>query len=61
MTEIKDPTHPGFEIELERLINRYSKESDSNTPDFILAAYLTECLSIGNRLICQREMFYGRG
>jgi hypothetical protein len=34
-----------FRKELERLINRYSLERMCNTPDFILATYLTNCLS----------------
>ena len=34
-----------FRKELEDLINRFSKENGSNTPDFILAEYLEGCLS----------------
>lgn len=33
-----------FRVQLEELINRYSKEVTSNTPDFILAEYLYRCL-----------------
>lgn len=33
-----------FEKELTDLLNRHSVESDSNTPDFILARYLCGCL-----------------
>ena len=33
-----------FEQELKDIINRYSKENGSNTPDFILGEYLTDCL-----------------
>ena len=33
-----------FTEALEQLINKYSKENGSNTPDFILAEYLTACL-----------------
>lgn len=33
-----------FVIELEHLINRHSIENDSNTPDFILAMYIQNCL-----------------
>lgn len=33
-----------FEIELQALINRHSMENQSNTPDFILAAYMMACL-----------------
>jgi hypothetical protein len=33
-----------FREELSRLINRHSRESVSNTPDFILAEFLAGCL-----------------
>lgn len=33
-----------FIKELTSLINRYNRESISNTPDFILAEYLMACL-----------------
>ena len=33
-----------FRRELEQLIHGYSMESNSNTPDFILAQYLERCL-----------------
>jgi len=34
-----------FRKELESLINRHSMENGSNTPDFILAEYLSDCLT----------------
>ena len=37
-----------FEQELTSLINKYSMENGSNTPDFILANYLQDCLRIFN-------------
>ena len=49
-----------FEKELEGLINRYSKENASNTPDFVLAQYLISCLAAYNIAIQQRETWYGR-
>ena len=33
-----------FHEELTALLNKYSKENGSNTPDFILALYLEKCL-----------------
>lgn len=33
-----------FCTELRVLINKYSKENGSDTPDFVLADYLTSCL-----------------
>lgn len=49
-----------FEVELRRLINRYSQENASNTPDWILAQYLRGCLSTFNVAVQQRETWYGR-
>lgn len=49
-----------FEKELENLINRYSKENDSDTPDFILARYLNAALNNFNAAIKEREQWYGR-
>jgi hypothetical protein len=49
-----------FQIELEQLINKYSIESESNTPDFILAEYLGNCLNTFNIAIKRREAWYGR-
>ena len=46
-----------FEKELEKLINRYSKENESNTPDFVLANYLSACLKAYNTAIKERENF----
>jgi len=50
-----------FEKELENLINKYSKENDSDTPDFILARYLNNCLKNFNAVVQERELWYGRG
>ena len=47
-----------FERDLQALINRYSLESPSNTPDFVLAAYLVSCLKSFNMAQEQRERFY---
>lgn len=49
-----------FEKELENLINRHSKENESNTPDFILAQYICGCLATFNVAVQQRENWYGR-
>lgn len=47
-----------FEQELENLINRYSLENDSNTPDFILAKHLKGCLEIFNVTMTNRDKWY---
>ena len=49
-----------FKQELSDLINRHSKESDSNTPDFILAGYMNDCLRAFVVATQQRETWYGR-
>ncbi|MEK6860524.1 MAG: hypothetical protein AABY07_01005 [Nanoarchaeota archaeon] len=44
-----------FIEELERIINYYSLESGSNTPDFILAEYLYNCLEAYNKAVSHRD------
>lgn len=48
-----------FKRELEALINRYGKEKPSNTPDFILAQYLENCLFAYDVAVQQRTHWYG--
>lgn len=50
----------GFRADLETLINRYSRENGSNTPDFILADYLNDCLAAWDKGVTAREKWYGR-
>lgn len=40
-------------------INRTSSENGSNTPDFILAEYLTDCLAAFDRAVKWRAEWYG--
>ncbi len=49
-----------FRKELEFLLNSKSMENRSNTPDFILAQYLTDCLLAHDRAVNRREVWYGR-
>ena len=53
-----EPTE--FELQLAALLNRYSMENASNTPDYILACYLQSCLDAFAVAIQQRETWYGR-
>lgn len=46
--------------ELARLLNRYSEENASNTPDFILAKFLVNALDTFNIAVQEREKWYGR-
>lgn len=48
-----------FENELRCLINKYSKEGESNTPDFILAQFMIRCLDAFNLTIRARATWYG--
>lgn len=47
-----------FEKELTNLINRHSKESGSNTPDFILAALLHNVLDAFNTAVQARDRWH---
>jgi glutamate synthase domain-containing protein 3 len=49
-----------FKKELEQLINKYSQEGGSNTPDFILAHYMSKCLQNFNEITKERDKWYGR-
>lgn len=49
-----------FRKELEQLINKCSLENESDTPDFILAEYLTDCLKAFDKAVFNRETWYGR-
>jgi hypothetical protein len=51
-------TEEDFKRELKCLINRYSMENDSNTPDFILAEYLYNCLIVFNNTVKKRSDWY---
>lgn len=45
--------------EIEKLLNSYSAENASNTPDFILAEYLLGCLNVFNNAVSRRTDWYG--
>lgn len=49
-----------FAKELEALINKHCQENESDTPDFILAGFLRDCLSAWNRATKERERWYSR-
>lgn len=61
LERLPDPTAPAsFESELSRVINRFSKERPSDTPDFILARFIAEALQLFHTTVKQREMWHGR-
>lgn len=45
--------------ELRVLINRHSLENDSNTPDFLLAEVMLQCLKSYNSVIQNRDKWFG--
>jgi hypothetical protein len=49
-----------FEQAIQQMINHYSQENESNTPDYILAQFLVGCLAAFNTAVQQRENWYGR-
>lgn len=52
-SEISDEL--SFNKKLEKLINIHSMENESNTPDFILAKFMSECLQSFNNAVKHRE------
>ena len=45
--------------ELTSLLNRFSRENVSNTPDWILRDYMWNCLKSFERATTQRDAWYG--
>ncbi len=69
MTETQGRTSPdlqepekqlSFERELSELLNRYSKENDSDTPDYLLSEYLVKTLDALNAAIKARQVWNTR-
>ncbi len=54
-----DNTSLSLEQELKALLNRHSAEGRSNTPDFILAEFMVECLGIWHRATRKRDKWWG--
>lgn len=46
--------------DIEQAINKHSIENGSDTPDFILSEYLTDCLQAFDKATVKREKWYGR-
>lgn len=46
--------------EIQAVLNRNSAENESNTPDFILAHYLLDCLAAFDAATRSREAWFGR-
>jgi hypothetical protein len=46
-----------FQKELTQLLNRHSIENYSDTPDFILSAYLNGCLEAFNKATVDKDLW----
>ncbi len=46
--------------QIEHSINCCSAENGSNTPDFILAEYLTDCLAAYDKAVTARDRWHNR-
>lgn len=49
-----------FVDKISSVINQHSKENCSNTPDFVLANYLNDCLEAFNKASNAREKWFGK-
>lgn len=49
-----------FRRDLAALLTSHSVEGGSNTPDYILAQYLQDCLSAFDKAVNHREAWHGR-
>lgn len=47
----KENRYSRFRKELESLINKHTLENESDTPDFILAEYLKDCLKAYDKAV----------
>lgn len=47
---------PKFEEELQKLVNKYSFENGSNTPDYILSKYMSGSMLIFHLFICRMTL-----
>lgn len=54
-----NPPVGSFQADLEKLINRYSLEGGSNTPDYILACFLRQCLEAFDMATRRRDKSRG--
>lgn len=48
-----------FREDLRAVLNRYSRENGSNTPDFLLADYLAGCLAAYDTALTARDKWFG--
>ena len=59
-TETRKETREDLKGRLAALLNEFSEENESCTPDFILAEFLIGCLDAHGLATNRREVWYGR-
>lgn len=57
---LRQPKPDTFKEALTEIVNIYSQENGSYTPDYIIAEYLIDCLAKFNKAVNDREVHYGR-
>ena len=60
VTAQKSEYRAQFKQDLTHLINSYSLENDSNTPDYIIAEYLCACLDAYEKTAKDTTRWFGR-
>lgn len=55
---IAPPEVPTFTRELEALLNKYSKDNETMTPDFILVLYIVGCLDAFKEATHKRDRWF---
>ena len=56
---LNDFKSDGLKADLARVLNSHCAENGSNTPDFVLANYVLDCLRAFELATNQREHWYG--
>lgn len=51
--------HRDFTLELQELLNKHSRENNSDTPDHILVLYMLSCLNAYDSAVRQRDHWFG--
>ena len=49
-----------FNDDLTFLLNKHSRENNSDTPDWILSEYMQHCLHAFEQATIHREQYYGK-
>jgi len=56
--QILDEKFENLKREISSVLNKYSQENRSNTPDFILAEYMLGCLTVYENTISMRNNWF---